>query len=410
MEYEFFRIIAKHKEQRAYFKPFKMYKTQDKEIEAILLANPIVDVVSRYVTLKKAGSGYKGLSPFTKERTPSLMVSPSKHIFKDFSSGKGGDSITFLMEIEAWDFPTALKQLATWANIEIDDNLSAEQVALSKVDKANKALQSLFLMAPDYSYFESKGISQKVQIEFGIGKCHIEFWADFQIAKLDMSILKLAGAGDTNYCRFMNRITVPIHDQHGTLVGFGGRIVEDDPKSAKYMNTADSDRFKKSEIVFNLNRARADISHSGEAWLVEGYTDIMAMWQIHFKNTVSSMGTNLTVGQANLIRKYCATINVAFDGDKAGFDALMRSIPILIKAAFIINIWELPEGKDPAEVIKEGVKPTAVPFFEFWKHYERKVTISKRYEGFGLIQEAIDQIHDPYLKSIYYKELQLILI
>ena len=338
----------------------------------------IEEVIGDFVQLKKSGANYKGLSPFTDERSPSFMVSPVKQIWKDFSSGKGGNVVAFLMEHEHFTYPEAIKYLARKYAIDIEETEQTEQ---QKQETDLK--ESLFLVseyAQSYfedilwnhpsgqsiglSYFRERGFTDETIKLFGLGYC-LDQWDGFtqealkkqhKIEYLEapgLSIVKNQDDGSQKYFdRFKARVLFPIHSMSGRVLGFGGRILISDPKAAKYLNSPESDIYHKSKVLYGIYLAKQAISKLDECYLVEGYTDVIQFHQSGIKNTVASSGTALTADQIRLIARLTNNITVLFDGDAAGLRASLRGIDLILAQGMNVRVCAFPDGEDPDSFAK----------------------------------------------------------
>lgn len=337
-------------------------------IDRIFATADIIDVVGDFVKLKRAGANYKGFSPFTNEKTPSFMVSPSKGIYKCFSSGKGGNAVTFLMEHEKISYPDALKYLAKKYNIEIQEKeLTAEQVQernereslIAVTDFAAKQFADWLWnrdegKAVGLSYFKERDINHQMIKKFQLGYSLEDRTAFTKLAidkgyklafltKTGLSIDK----GNYQFDRFANRILFPIHALSGQVIGFGGRILKKDDKMAKYLNSPESDIYHKSYVLYGLYFAKKSIQTENKCYLVEGYTDVISMHQAGIENVVASSGTALTKEQIRLIKRFTKNITVLYDGDKAGIKAALRGIDLILQEGLNIKVLLLPDGEDP---------------------------------------------------------------
>lgn len=338
-------------------------------VQKILDTADIVDVVSDYVRLRRRGSGYIGLCPFHNERTPSFSVSKSKSFCKCFSCGKGGSPVSFIMEIEQLTYPEALRFLAKKYNIEI----SEEELTPEEQDKENRR-QSLFalndfalkhfehnlLMTSEgknigYAYFRQRGINDKM-----IEKFHLGYSLEQRDALYDAAIqagysekyieesglcLKREAGGWRD--RFRSRVMYPIFTISGKVVGFGGRTLRKDKDVAKYVNSPESDIYKKSYELYGLYQAKSSIVKKDTCILVEGYMDVISMHQAGVENVVASSGTSLTEGQIRLIHRFTENIIVIYDSDPAGIKASLRGIDMLLAEGMKVKVLLLPEGDDP---------------------------------------------------------------
>lgn len=342
-------------------------------IDKIFDAARVEEVVGDFVQLKKSGSNYKGLSPFSEERTPSFMVSPVKQIWKDFSSGKGGNAISFIMEHEHFNYPEALKYLAKRYGIEIEETeqtdeqkqQASERESLYIVtDFATSFFQNQLLStekgkAIGLSYFKERGFTRETIEEFDLGYSPDE-WSAFTdealrkqlkldyLEKTGLTIVK----GENKFDRFKGRVIFPIHSLSGRVQGFGGRILDSQKKQAKYLNSPESDIYHKSKVLFGIYQAKKAIAKEDQCYLVEGYTDVIQLHQRGIKNVVASSGTALTKDQIRLISRFTKNITVLFDGDAAGLRAAMRGIDIILEQDLNVKICTFPEGEDPDSFAK----------------------------------------------------------
>ena len=346
------------------------------KVEEIYAAADIVDIVGDYLQLKKRGSNYFALSPFANEKTPSFAVSPSKNIFKDFSSGKGGNAVTFLMEVEGMSYVEALTHIAEKYGIE----LQLEEVSDSEKARDDKK-QSLIILnefAAKYfheqliesedgkrlalSYFKERGILDATIEKFQLGYSPDEWEAftshalkhQFKGEFLEETGLSFRSEKQNKLLdRFKGRIMFPIHDHLGKVIAFGGRILKKDKKAAKYVNSKESDLYHKSKVLYGLNYAKQKIRDQDLCILVEGYMDVIALSQHGVENAVASSGTALTEEQARLVKRFTKNILLIYDADQAGINAALRGLDILIEQGLSVKILLLPEGHDPDSYINE---------------------------------------------------------
>ncbi len=331
----------------------------------------IEDVIGEYVQLKRAGRNFKGLSPFSAEKTPSFVVSPEKHIWHDFSSGKGGDVFSFVMEVEGLDFRAALEQLARKAGVELaqyDTQKSGELAAKKKrLQEANELAARYFqqcLLKNDHALeyvFMKRTLSKEIVQEFRIGYAPDDGGGLVRIlGKKGFTGKELDEAGLTNRYGgdiFRGRMTVPLMDQAGQVIGFTGRILRDEPNAPKYLNTPQTLLYDKSRHVFGLSQAKDAIRKRDEAVIVEGNLDVVSSHQAGVKNVVATAGTAITDGHLRALNRLSGNVKLAFDGDKAGLAATERAIPIAQAAGVELSIVSLPgEAKDPDELIKQSVE------------------------------------------------------
>ena len=329
----------------------------------------IEDVIGEYVQLKRAGRNFKGLSPFTSERTPSFTVSPEKHIWHDFSSGKGGDVFSFVMEVEGLDFRAALEQLARKAGVDLSlyDSKQSGEIAQKKRRQieANELAcryfqQSLLKNQHALEYvFKKRGLSKEIVQEFKIGYAPDDGEAAVRfLMKKGFSKKELSEAGLTNRFGgdiFRGRMTVPLMDPSGQVIGFTGRILTDDPKAPKYLNTPQTLVYDKSRHVFGLSQAKEAIRKTEYSVIVEGNLDVVSSHQAGVKNVVASAGTALTEWHLKSLARLSHDVRLSFDADKAGLAATERAVPIAGQVGVELSIISLPDGaKDPDELIQQS--------------------------------------------------------
>lgn len=329
----------------------------------------IEDVIGEYVQLKRAGRNFKGLSPFSDEKTPSFVVSPDKHIWHDFSSGRGGDIFTFIMEVEGMDFRASLEHLARKAGVELEvyDDKGGKALA----EKKKRLHQALSLAADYYQQsliknphaveyvFKKRGLSKQIVQDFRIGYAPSSGDALIQfLTKKGFSKQELSEAGLTNQYGgdiFRGRMTVPLMDATGQVIGFTARILTgDDPKSPKYLNTPQTILYDKSRHVFGLSQAKEMIRKANYAVIVEGNLDVISSHQFGIKQVVATAGTAMTESHLRALKRITENIRLAFDGDKAGIAATERAIPIAQSVGAQLTIISLTDdAKDPDELIQK---------------------------------------------------------
>ena len=343
-------------------------------IERILDAAQIVDVVQEFVQLKKRGVNYLGLCPFHNEKTPSFTVSPAKEIFKCFGCGKVGNSVNFVMEHEHLTYPEALKYLARKYHIEVvEKELSQEE--LEKQNERESLLIVTSYAARQFSenlfqtdegisvglaYFKERGFRQDTLKKFEVGYS-FEKRDAFSKKALDDGYKKdfLVKTGlsiqheDRIFDRFANRVMFPIHSLSGQVLGFGGRVLKTDPKSAKYLNSPESEIYHKSRILYGAYQARKAITQEDRCYLVEGYTDVLSMHEANVENVVASSGTSLTVEQIRLIKRFTQNITILYDGDAAGIKASLRGIDLVLEEGMNVKIVLIPDNEDPDSYSKK---------------------------------------------------------
>ena len=331
----------------------------------------IVEVIGDYVSLKKRGANYWGLSPFKIEKTPSFAVNPIKNIFKDFSTGKGGNAVSFLMEVEKYTYLEAMLHLAKKYNIEVELDKTDEtteredkRLALFGLNKFASTYFSQQLLESSevgYNYFKERGFEENIIKQFQLGYSP-ENWDAFTKNALkyqykedllvESGLIGKTEKGDF-YDRFRGRVIFPIHDTVGRIAGFGGRILKTGAEAAKYINSPESIIYNKSELLYGLFFAKNNIREAEECVLVEGYTDVISLHQAGIKNAVASAGTALTPQQLGLIRRYTSNLLIAYDGDEAGIKAAKRAVDLALEQGFIVKILLFPEELDPDSYVKK---------------------------------------------------------
>ncbi|AXI09480.1 DNA primase [Oceanobacillus zhaokaii] len=339
-------------------------------IEEVRKSNDIVEVTGEYVQLKKQGRNYVGLCPFHGEKTPSFSVTQEKQIFHCFGCGKGGNVITFLMEIENYSFQETIKVLANRSGVALPETgirqeptvSNDNQSVLSAYEWLTKLYHHLLRYAKDgkegYQYFKDRGISDEAIDIFQLGYAPNlkEFTAEFLNKKgFNQAILVKAGLlslQDDNSVtdRFRGRVMFPIRNNLGKTIGFGGRTISGgDPK---YLNSAESELFQKSKLLYNFDLAKKHIRKENEVILFEGYMDVISAYQADIKNVIATLGTSLTEGQAKLLKRYVDTVIICYDGDKAGLEATYKAANLLRKVGCQIKVANLKDNMDPDNFIK----------------------------------------------------------
>ena len=393
----------------------------------------VEEVIGDFVGLKKSGTNFKGLSPFTQERSPSFMVSPVKQIWKDFSSGKGGNVVAFLMEHEHFSYPEAIRYLAKKYNVEIEET---EQTDAEK-EKLNER-ESMFLVAEHansyfketlweasegkaigFTYFKERGFTDETIKKFDLGYSPQEkdaftktalkngFQLDF-LEKTGLTIVNESYQVD----RFRGRVMFPIKSLSGRVVGFGGRILGENKKTAKYLNSPESEIYHKSKVLYGIYEAKQSIAKEDVCYLVEGYTDVIQMVQSGVTNVVSSSGTALTELQIRLIQRLTQNIVVLFDGDAAGLRASLRGIDMILAQGMNVKVCSFPEGEDPdsfakknsQEAIELFFKENAKDFIQFKASLLLEDAANdpvKKAATIRDIVESISKIPDPIQQEVY---------
>ena len=405
-------------------------------IEEIKNRIDIVEVVGDFVTLKRSGSSYKALSPFTNEKTPSFYVVPSKGIFKDFSSGKGGDAITFLMEMDRLSYVEALKYLAGKYGIEIKEEEESDETL--HIRNKRESLYIVLNYANQYfrhvlhnseegksiglAYFKERGFTDEIINKFELGYSR-EIWDGLLNDALKKGYKKevLSEAGlivdndNKTYDRFRSRVMFPIHNVSGKTIAFAGRKLLGTDKSAKYINSPETERYTKSKVLYGIFQAKNAIRKEDNCYLVEGYTDVIAMHQAGIHNVVASSGTALTIDQVKLIRRYTENVTIIFDGDTAGMKASMRGIDLLLEGDLNVKAVPLPDGEDPdsyARKLGAGgfsnfVVEEAKDIIQFKTKKLLDNTGNDPIKKAGIVKDliaSIAKISDPLKRTVYIKE------
>ena len=398
---------------------------EDNEIQEFINKLDIVQVISEYVTLKKSGANYKGLSPFKPERTPSFTVSPGKNIFKDFSSGIGGDVITFYMKINNLTFAEAVEELANKYNIQFNSRFSGKSSnKQNSLQKFHMILQTalefysenIFKNKKALNYLEKRGLNENDIKRFKLGYAP-ENWdsllenfknKDYSNEDLiELGLIKRASTGNF-FDVFRDRIIFPIYNKNQNIVGFGGRAL-DGESTAKYINSQESKVFNKSREVYGLVSRGEKIRKKGFVILMEGYMDVLSAHKNDFENAVASLGTAFTDEQAKLLKRYTNNIVISYDNDEAGKNALFRASYILKKHEFNVKCLFFPKGiKDPdeffqsndkkkfVELLKESVDIFEYMFSEFSYDIDiktvegKKIFIDRFKEFFANLQNRIE--------------------
>lgn len=412
-------------------------------IEKVFDQARVEEVIGDFVQLKRSGSNMKGLSPFVNEKSPSFMVSPVKQIWKDFSSGKGGNSVTFLMEHEHFTYPEAIKYLANKYGIEVEETI----VTNEDIEQANEK-ESMYLVsefARDYfhrtmlntdegqaiglSYFKERGFSKDTIEKFQLGYSP-DSWDAFTkealgkaykleyLEKTGLTIVKQED-GKT-FDRFKGRVMFPIQSMSGRVLGFGGRILTNDKKAAKYLNSPESDIYHKSKVLYGIFQAKQSIAKLDNCYLVEGYTDVIQFNQSGIENVVASSGTALTPDQIRLVHRLTNNITVLFDGDAAGLRASIRGIDLILEAGMNVKVCSFPDGEDPDsfaknnsyDVLKQYLDENSKDFIQFKADLLVKEANNDPIKKAELIRDmvnSISKISDFIKREIYIKECSRIM-
>jgi len=357
---------------------------QDK-ISEILDHARIEEVVGEFVSLKKRGVNLLGLCPFHNEKTPSFTVSPAKGIYKCFGCGAAGNTVNFIMQHEQYTYPEALRYLADKYNIEIEEKEESEEEKKARDEReslfaVNSFAQKHFTKnlwetqegrSVGYSYFQERGFSDKTIKDFQLGYSPSE-WDNFTKKALSSGYKKeyLEKTGLTivkphqSYDRFRNRVIFPIHNLAGRIVGFGGRILTNEKNKPKYLNSPESEIYNKRKILYGIYFAKSAIVKEDRCHLVEGYTDVISLYQAGVKNVVASSGTSLTEEQIRLIKRYTQNVVILYDGDPAGLKASFRGIDMFLEQGMNVKIVLFPEGEDPDSYARSHPSSETKAFIE----------------------------------------------
>ena len=412
-------------------------------IEKVFDQARVEEVIGDFVQLKRSGSNMKGLSPFVNEKSPSFMVSPVKQIWKDFSSGKGGNSVTFLMEHEHFTYPEAIKYLANKYGIEVEETV----VSNEDIEQANEK-ESMYLVsefARDYfhktmlntdegqaiglSYFKERGFTKDTIEKFQLGYSP-DIWDAFTkealgkaykleyLEKTGLTIVKQED--EKTFDRFKGRVMFPIQSMSGRVLGFGGRILTNDKKAAKYLNSPESEIYHKSKVLYGIFQAKQAIAKQDNCYLVEGYTDVIQFNQSGIENVVASSGTALTADQIRLVNRLTNNITVLFDGDSAGLRASIRGIDLILEAGMNVKVCSFPDGEDPDsfaknnsyEVLKQYLDENSKDFIQFKADLLVKEANNDPIKKAELIRDmvqSISKISDQIKREVYIKECSRIM-
>ncbi len=396
----------------------------------------IVDVVSEFVSLKRRGINYIGNCPFHNEKTPSFIVSPHKGIFKCFGCGKGGNAVNFLMDHDQVSFVDAIKYLGKKFNIHIEE----EEVSPEQLKKKNERESMLVLSeyankffvrnlhetdegkSVGLSYFRSRGFRDDIISKFELGyspERRDALTVDAQKQGYKLEYLEKTGLSivrdDYKADRFRGRVMFPIHSLAGKVIAFGGRILKSDAKTAKYMNSPESQIYHKSRVLYGIFQAKQEISRQDRCYLVEGYTDVLSFHQSGIHNVVASSGTALTVDQIRLIARFTKNVTIIYDGDPAGIKASLRGIDLVLAEGMNVKVLLLPEGEDPDSFAKARTGDELVQYIDthqtdFIKFKtallleDAKNDPIKRAQLIQDIVRTISTIPDSIIRSVYVKE------
>jgi len=405
-------------------------------IETINDAAHVEDVVGEFVQLKKRGANMIGLCPFHDEKTPSFVVSPAKGIYKCFGCGKSGDSVKFIMEHETYSYPQALKFLAEKYQIAIEENESTpeEKIIADRRDSLYIVLKYAMEFFQDQlfntdegrsiglSYFKERGYHEETIRSFGLGYSPDSWDALYKDATskgYSVELLEQAGLikrkEDKTFDFFRGRVMFPIFNVSGKPVAFGGRVLKKTERAPKYINTPETEVYIKSRIVYGISHAKQEIRRKEETLLVEGYTDVVSLYQAGVKNVVSSSGTSLTPDQVRQIKRFSSNITLLYDGDKAGIKAALRGVDILLEQEADVRVIQLPEGEDPDSYLKSIGSQAFTEYLEEHKRdfvlfkvelllEDGKTDPIKKAAIIKDIAQSISRISDGIKRSVYVKE------
>lgn len=410
-------------------------------IDKIFSTIRVEEIVGEYVQLKRAGSNFKGLSPFHEEKSPSFIVSPSKQIWKDFSTGKGGTAISFLMEIENFTYPEALRHAAKKYGIEIEEDkrefseeakiAQSERDLLYKIHEvANEFFQNILWENEEgrsigLSYFRERELKDDIIKKFQLGyspekkNAFTEFalekgYTKEVLEKSGLSIFPENSSGGID--RFRERVIFPIHSFSGRVLGFGARILKSNVKTAKYLNSPETEIYHKSNVLYGLNQSKQAISRKNVCLLVEGYMDVISLHLSGIENVVASSGTSLTTEQIKLIKRLTENVTILFDGDNAGIKASFRSIDMLLAEGMNIRVLLFPEGDDPdsfarkhpQDYVEKFIENEATDFIDFKAEILLKDAENdpiKKAEAIRNIVKSVSFVQNALKKEIYLKEV-----
>ncbi len=405
-------------------------------VERIIDAAEITDVVSEFVTLRKRGVNMLGLCPFHNEKTPSFTVSPAKGIFKCFGCGKGGNAVNFIMEHESLSYPEALKWLAKKYNIEVKEEEETEEQKQLKDERESMMIVSGFAQkffsrflwednegrTIGLSYLRERGIHDDIIKKFELGFCpngKDRFTQAAQKQGYKMEFLEKTGLTikRDNWVRdrFEDRVMFPIHNIAGRVIAFGGRTLKDDKKTAKYLNSPESEIYHKSRVLYGIYQAKREITKLDKCFLVEGYTDVLSLHQAGIENVVASSGTALTPDQIRLVKRFSNNITIIYDGDEAGIKASLRGIDLVLEEGVNVKVLLLPEGEDPDSFARSMsstqflsyIKQNETDFIQFKTQLLLKSAENDPVAKARLITDIVRSIAvvpDAITRSVYIKE------
>lgn len=403
----------------------------------------IVDVVGDFVSLKRSGQNYKALSPFSNEKTASFYVVPAKGIFKDFSSGKGGDAISFVMEHEGMSYLESIRYLAKKYGVEIKEDATQRDEELASQSERD-SLYIIMNFARDHyrellsrseegksiglSYFRERGFNDRTIEKFELGYSLGE-WDNLRrsaVGKgyseemLEKSGLLIRKEDGKKYDRFRGRVIFPVHNLSGKVIAFGARILTKEKDQPKYINSPETEIYHKSNVLYGLFQAKNAIRKEEFCYLVEGYTDVISLHQAEVENVVASSGTALTEEQIKLLRRFTENVTVLYDGDVAGIKAAVRGIDLVLKGGLNVRIVLLPDGEDPdsfsrkqgSSAFKKYLQDHTQDFISFKIGlYSKEASYDpiRKAEAIREIVSSISVIPDPIKRSVYIQETSQLL-
>jgi len=394
-------------------------------IEEVLRISNVYDVISEYINLEKAGSNYRALCPFHSEKTPSFIVSPQKNIFKCFGCGKSGNALTFLMEYEGLSFGDAVLKLAEKYNIPVkftreDQKTQFKQKLFKLTEKVKDFYKEQLKNSPEArNYIKSRGLTPAVIERFELGYSPLQSSKLEEFIKkenLDLQQLKQVGVivqreDGSIYDRFRGRVIFPIKDHRGRVVAFGGRVVDPD-RQPKYLNSPETEIYSKGKVLYGFFEAKEHLRDRKEVIVVEGYLDLISLYQIGIRNVVATLGTAMTPEQGKLLSRFVKKAILMFDSDTAGKKAVIRASKVLLPYRIEVHYCPLENGKDPDDLAKEGYKKVeeflkkSEDFLLFLvKRAKQEKDLKKRKEIIDLYLDILSYIPDKYEQGIYLKEL-----
>ena len=410
-------------------------------IDKIFSTIRVEEIIGEYVQLKRAGSNFKGLSPFHDEKTPSFVVSPSKQIWKDFSSGKGGSAITFLMEIENFTYPEALRHAAKKYGIEVEEDKVEYSEEQKKAQTERELLYKIHEVANNFfqeilweheegktiglSYFKERELKDEIIKKFQLGYSpeQKDAFTRYALEKgYEKELLEKSGISifpenaPNGIDRFRERVIFPIHSFSGRVLGFGARILKSNVKTAKYLNSPETEIYHKSNVLYGLSQSKQAISRENMCLLVEGYMDVVSLHQSGIENVVASSGTALTTEQIKLIKRLTENVTILFDGDAAGIKASFRSIDMLLSEGMNIRVVLFPDGddpdsfarKNPRDFVEDFIKTKAKDFIDFKAEILLKEANNdpiKKAEAIRDIVKSIGFVSNALKQEVYIKQV-----